>query len=310
MESVKENLDGYHYFIELCKVLPNVTETIKRVKFGKSGQQLYYDIVLGKSEILIKFRKKTSDRSIEHYEKAASVLEKTSHHIKYNSCNMWKSIKPTMVFIYRETQYKDLFDHLQEDNIIGVIIGNCEPCYKNQAYYDCEPYHHTIETFKKLCEGILANNLISLGIDPIVVNIDVTTVTTLASEYSNGSYAIEDDAPKKYNKEYCERIRDVILEFLKGKTLLVCLTTLNLCKEVLNKAGPNEKSRIEDFLQTLKMVNDVKTFEVSSKKKNDNFIIFETGKSHNAITVTARARFLRKNHYVCFLHKSLPLYEK
>lgn len=84
-----------------------------------------------------------------------------------------------------------------------------------------------------------------------------------------------------------------------GRELHCCETALSEFRSILSTVGgPEEKERAEEFIRRITIVADqvsdrVQSLYVSGNIKNRSLVIFGTGDTLKAVTVTANSGFVR-----------------
>jgi len=153
------------------------------------------------------------------------------------------------------------------------------------------------------------------------INLDVTTLIALVSEITNGGqdFAFKQAFLNKQAEwERTKRLIPELEEFMSGKELLVCETAYNDFLNIVNTVGgPNEKDRTKKLMERIKVVADSPSARAinlkdSSKIKPRAKIIFGTGDSLQAITMTSNIGFVRAAIqqnvlFTVYFHGSPPL---
>ncbi|XP_045168917.2 UPF0415 protein C7orf25 homolog [Mercenaria mercenaria] len=171
---------------------------------------------------------------------------------------------------------------------------------------------------------ILADNEIN-SIDKIrKINLDITALITLVSAVSHGGcyYRFREKILSEQAAE--ERVDPVLPKlqaFLEGKDLYTCQTAADSFNSILDTlGGQKEKERAAELLSRLTIVPDKPSFRASmipktGKIKDRSKVIFGTGDSLRAVTVTANSGFVRAAEhqgvtFAVFLHASRALTEQ
>lgn len=279
----------------LTVVLPNVTEVSKCVNFGSNNKtNLHYDLILGNNNICVKVIYKIPNdvervvKTAENYKKAASILADDFLTIKFYCCNMRYRIEPVVMFLYfvegdeSLTVPQELYEELQDLDIIVQVINKVGNEYKN------------MDNVVKICKNILSAPLIAKGIKTTFANLDVSTLATLASSFATPEQG---------------EVKNKIWIFLAGKKCIMCRTSIARINKLSTIADTKAKLFIEEFLQTVTIVDDEPCPVVTNRKETEAFITFETGKKHNVVTMSAKYKFVKKYNYISFTHHSISLFE-
>ncbi|RXN08696.1 UPF0415 C7orf25-like protein [Labeo rohita] len=155
------------------------------------------------------------------------------------------------------------------------------------------------------------------------VNLDITTLITYVSSLSHGNCHFtfkEVVLTEQAAQERQEKVLPQLEEFMKGKELFACHSAVEDFRVILDTlGGPGEKSRAETLLARLKVVPDqpserTKRLVMSSKVNRRSLMIFGTGDTLQAITMTANSGFVRAAanqgvRYSVFIHQPRALTE-
>ncbi|XP_039533282.1 UPF0415 protein C7orf25 homolog [Pimephales promelas] len=155
------------------------------------------------------------------------------------------------------------------------------------------------------------------------VNLDITTLITYVSSLSHGNCHFtfkEVVLTEQAAQERQEKVLPRLEEFMKGKELFACHSAVEDFRVILDTlGGPGEKSRAEELLARLKVVPDqpserTNRLVASSKVNRRSLMIFGTGDSLRAITMTANSGFVRAAanqgvRYSVFIHQPRALTE-
>ena len=170
-------------------------------------------------------------------------------------------------------------------------------------------------------------DLLSLHFDDLEqtkVNLDITALVALVSSITNDNdnFEFEDEILNTQGEqERLEPLLPILNSFLQGKVLYVCNTALtSFQKIVATIGGEKEKERADELLKKVTVVDDspsVKALHLpkSAHIKDRSKIIFGTGDSLQATTLTANQSFVRAAHdqgadFSVFLHSSRALAER
>ncbi|KAK2901060.1 hypothetical protein QQF64_014848 [Cirrhinus molitorella] len=155
------------------------------------------------------------------------------------------------------------------------------------------------------------------------VNLDITTLITYVSSLSHGNCHFtfkEVVLTEQAAQERQEKVLPRLEEFMKGKELFACQSAVEDFRVILDTlGGPGEKSRAEALLARLKVVPDqpserTERLVMSSKVNRRSLMIFGTGDTLRAITMTANSGFVRAAanqgvRYSVFIHQPRALTE-
>ncbi|XP_067309968.1 UPF0415 protein C7orf25 homolog [Pseudorasbora parva] len=155
------------------------------------------------------------------------------------------------------------------------------------------------------------------------VNLDITTLITYVSSLSHGNCHFtfkEVVLTEQAAQERQEKVLPRLEEFMKGKELFACHSAVEDFRVILDTlGGPGEKSRAEELLARLKVVPDqpserTNRLVASSKVNRRSLMIFGTGDTLRAITMTANSGFVRAAanqgvRYSVFIHQPRALTE-
>ncbi|KAK7159066.1 hypothetical protein R3I94_005412 [Phoxinus phoxinus] len=155
------------------------------------------------------------------------------------------------------------------------------------------------------------------------VNLDITTLITYVSSLSHGNCHFkfkEVVLTEQAAQERQEKVLPRLEEFMKGKELFACHSAVEDFRVILDTlGGPGEKSRAEELLARLKVVPDqpserTNRLVASSKVNRRSLMIFGTGDTLRAITMTANSGFVRAAanqgvRFSVFIHQPRALTE-
>lgn len=155
------------------------------------------------------------------------------------------------------------------------------------------------------------------------VNLDITTLIAYVSSLSHGRCHLSFREPVLTEQAAQERRQPVLplLEaFMAGKELFACRAAVSDFQLILGTlGGPEEKERARQLLARLTLVGDEpseRTLQLSPSAKINqrSLMIFGTGDSLRAVTMTANSRFVRAAanqgvHYSVFIHQPRALTE-
>ncbi|KAJ8406894.1 hypothetical protein AAFF_G00291700 [Aldrovandia affinis] len=154
-------------------------------------------------------------------------------------------------------------------------------------------------------------------------NLDITTLITYVSSLSHGGCNFtfrEQVLTEQAAQERQEKVLPKLEEFMQGKELFVSQSAVQDFQVILDTlGGPKEKARAEQLLARLRMVPDqpserTKRLVTSSKVNRRSLMIFGTGDSLRAVTMTANSGFVRAAanqgvRYTVFIHQPRALTE-
>ncbi|KAI7809626.1 UPF0415 protein C7orf25 homolog [Triplophysa rosa] len=155
------------------------------------------------------------------------------------------------------------------------------------------------------------------------VNLDITTLITYVSSLSHGNCHFtfkEVVLTEQAAQERQEKVLHKLEEFMKGKELFACHSAVKDFRVILDTlGGPGEKARAKELLARLKVVPDqpserTKRLVTSSKVNHRSLMIFGTGDTLLAVTMTANSGFVRAAanqgvRYTVFIHQPRALTE-
>ncbi|XP_054707488.1 UPF0415 protein C7orf25 homolog [Uloborus diversus] len=156
-----------------------------------------------------------------------------------------------------------------------------------------------------------------------ILNLDVSTFLAYVSNMTNGH------CNAKYNEkllmdlaemERAHPVKTILDQLFENKKLICCQTAHKDFMEILSTVGGDEeKKRASEFLKRVTVISDnvspnALCLEKTSKIKDRSKIVFGTGDSMKAITVSANLGFLRAARsqgikFVAFVHESRALTE-
>uniref|UniRef100_H3C6Z0 Chromosome 7 open reading frame 25 n=1 Tax=Tetraodon nigroviridis TaxID=99883 RepID=H3C6Z0_TETNG len=154
------------------------------------------------------------------------------------------------------------------------------------------------------------------------VNLDITTLITYVSSLSHGRCHLRFREPVLTEQAAQERQQPVLPRldaFMQGKELFACRAAVHDFQVILDTlGGPGEKERAQKLLARLRLVDDQPSERLrlrrTAKVSQRSLLIFGTGDSLRAVTVTANSRFLRAAanqgvRYSVFVHQPRALTE-
>ncbi|XP_021961981.1 UPF0415 protein C7orf25 homolog [Folsomia candida] len=156
------------------------------------------------------------------------------------------------------------------------------------------------------------------------LNLDIPAFLAYVSNLTNGHSNVKFPKAILANQAISENLRPqkVILDkVFHGRKLYCCETALKEFHGILSTVGgPAEKERARNFLSTVTIVPDqmterVKSLCVSGNIKYRSLVIFGTGDTLEAVTVTANTGFVRSAktqgvELAAFVHESRALTEQ
>lgn len=162
-------------------------------------------------------------------------------------------------------------------------------------------------------------------VDSSAVNLDITAMIALVSNVSHGDChcAFSDDHLTSQAKDEREDpILPKLFLILQNKKIIVCETALNDFHTILiANGGPVEKQRARTLLSVVRCVDDNPSarslaLKNTARIKEHTKIIFGTGDSHGAVTLSANKGFVRASKqfggvdFHVHLHSARSLTEK
>ncbi|KAM4605040.1 UPF0415 protein C7orf25 homolog isoform 1-T2 [Polymixia lowei] len=155
------------------------------------------------------------------------------------------------------------------------------------------------------------------------VNLDITTLITYVSSLSHGrchftfrEQVLTEQAAQERQDQVLPRLQD----FMQGKELYACQSAVKDFQVILDTlGGPGEKGRAQELLGRVRVVVDqpserTQRLTTSSKVNRRSLMIFGTGDSLQAVTMTANSGFVRAAanqgvRYSVFIHQPRALTE-
>lgn len=155
------------------------------------------------------------------------------------------------------------------------------------------------------------------------VNLDITTLITYVSSLSHGRCHFSFREPVLTEQAAQERQEQVLPQldaFMQGKELFACRAAVHDFQLILDTlGGPGEKERAQKLLARLRLVDDQPSERTThltrtAKVNERSLLIFGTGDSLRAVTMTANSRFVRAAanqgvRYSVFIHQPRALTE-
>lgn len=155
------------------------------------------------------------------------------------------------------------------------------------------------------------------------INLDITTLITYVSSLCHGRCHFTFKEPVLTEQAAQERLQQVLPQldaFMEGKELFACRAAVHDFQVILETlGGPGEKERAEKLLARIHVVDDnpsERTLRLlpSAKINQRSLMIFGTGDSLRAVTMTANSRFVRAAanqgvRYSVFIHQPRALTE-
>ncbi|XP_020318778.1 UPF0415 protein C7orf25 homolog [Oncorhynchus kisutch] len=154
-------------------------------------------------------------------------------------------------------------------------------------------------------------------------NLDITTLITYVSSLSHGHCRLafkEQVLTEQAAQERQDKVLPRLQEFMAGKELYACQSAVNDFRVILDTlGGPGEKVRADELLRRLRVVPDqpserTQRLTASSKVNPRSLMIFGTGDTLRAVTMTANSGFVRAAanqgvRYSVFIHQPRALTE-
>lgn len=154
-------------------------------------------------------------------------------------------------------------------------------------------------------------------------NLDITTLITYVSSLSHGRCHFAFKEPvltEQAAQERREKVLPGLDGFMQDKELYACHSAVQDFRVILDTlGGPGEKARAEELLARLRVVPDqpserTQRLTTSSKVNRRSLMIFGTGDSLRAVTMTANSGFVRAAanqgvRYSVFIHSPRALTE-
>ena len=154
-------------------------------------------------------------------------------------------------------------------------------------------------------------------------NLDITSMITLVSAITHGGCEKDFNEPvlkRQAEEERSEPVLPLLKDFLKDKELYSCQSAVTCFRDLVAlMGGPGEKERTDALLETVTVVPDdpsprASGLDCGGKIKDRSKVIFGTGDSLEAITVTSNMGFVRAAQnqgveFPAFLHSARALTE-
>ncbi|OQR68365.1 UPF0415 protein C7orf25-like [Tropilaelaps mercedesae] len=159
--------------------------------------------------------------------------------------------------------------------------------------------------------------------DDAILNLDVSSMIAYVSALTNGRADFrfqENILTEQAESERIEPVKPVLKTLMSSRKLVCCQSAFDDFKQITKvMAGPTEQTATVELLERLEVVPDQPSqrttdLDMKGKIKKRPLIIFGTGDTHKAVTVTANIGFLRAAagqgvHFVAFVHPSRALTE-
>ncbi|GBM49269.1 UPF0415 protein C7orf25 [Araneus ventricosus] len=242
-------------------------------------------------------------------------------------------------------ELKELLDELGVQVIGEIVSSDSEEnvnvtCNKQHELVDSlenqltslENIHLNIDEDSEPCSSDIISsesteessffNLQSIPSDA-VLNLDVSTFLAYVSNMTNGHCHAKYKEKLLMDLAEMERahpVKPVLDQLFQGRKLVCCETAHRDFLEILSTVGgETEKQRASEMLGKVSVVSDnpspkALALEKTSKIKERSKIVFGTGDSMKAVTVSANLGFLRAAQsqgikFVAFVHESRALTE-
>ncbi|XP_062843875.1 UPF0415 protein C7orf25 homolog [Trichomycterus rosablanca] len=155
------------------------------------------------------------------------------------------------------------------------------------------------------------------------VNLDITTLITYVSSLSHGNCHFtfkEHVLTEQASQERQDKVLPKLDAFMHGKELFACHSAVHDFQTILDTlGGPGERERAKALLARLTMVPDqpserTQRLVASSKVNHRSLMIFGTGDTLQAVTMTANSGFVRAAanqgvRFSVFIHQPRALTE-
>lgn len=249
-----------------------------------------------------------------------SIVHQVDEYIKFASINQHNFQTPKICFYFASGVTKELSEYLKGRGIhvLGEIVELDDETRRKLAIYEEDDDSSEDEDDKNKKE-IIENeqnqfeededekNIEQLNsLDTIKsinrINLDVSTLIALVSELAHGGEDFlfkHTFLSKQAEWERAQHILPILEDFMNNKELFICETAHKDFLNIVNTVGgPNEKQRAKVLLERITVVSDnpsqrVLDLKESSKIKPRSKIIFGTGDSLQAITMTSNVGFVR-----------------
>lgn len=185
-----------------------------------------------------------------------------------------------------------LESELNSDSLTSVSLDE---------FITCELLTSNTVDFSQLNQIMSVNSIHT--IDSIrKVNIDVSSLITLVSAVAHGRCHFQFQEPILSEQAAEERMDPVLpklLKIIEGKELYACQTAVDSFQTILDTlGGESEIERAKDLMKRVKVVPDNPSFRTqclptTGKIKERAKVVFGTGDSLQAVTLTANSGFVR-----------------
>eukprot|EP00794_Sanderia_malayensis_P005226 gene5226-5883_t len=254
------------------------------------------------------------------------VCSLASNYQKAAMQNLVEFRQPIIIFLFAGGVTESVAEDLKLMNIkvIGNIISDPPEnnCGKIEGYLltlnNCGLSNSVAEMVKEF--ELSFNDTYEIE----KVNLDITTLIAYVSALTNGGchFEFDDDVLSTQAREECEDpVLPKLNSFFKNKQLFVCDTAMNDFNNILKTIGGREEMRrAVELMERLTVVKDEPSqrsmlLVESASIKMRSKIIFGTGDTLKAKTVTANRSFVRAAHdqqvdFSVFFHSSRALTER
>ncbi|KAG1683569.1 UPF0415 protein C7orf25 [Nymphon striatum] len=248
-----------------------------------------------------------------------TLLDQAKDLIKYSQHNLHVYNLPTIVMHFFCGITELLCEKISK---LGIIVEG--KVIQSKLSPDEDEYDSEDDEFINNIAQINISQNISCANSTQLLNLDISTLISYVSSLTNGGCNHIFREPVLNDEAIAERARPVkpiLDELFHGATLYSCETAVFDFKRILNcVGGPNEVKRAEELLSRVTVLPDnisetAKKLVLKGSIKKRSQIIFGTGESNKALTVTANSAFIRAAavegvKFAVFEHEARALSEK
>ncbi|XP_070561454.1 UPF0415 protein C7orf25 homolog isoform X2 [Ptychodera flava] len=326
------NLSHLEAIIDIAEKYPNVTHLLRPFHYTSEGGQaatVVVDIVAGNGKLWVKViaRKASALHRVwlgdgDYGDK--SVVDQARQYISASQQYLVHFQPPIIEFAFYGGITQPIADELRELGVVvkgNIIDMDAESQASSQAHHLSEGTERGdgVPSYPVQCSE---TSIMDVK-DCDKLNLDITCLISLVSELTHGGCwyqfqekVLTDQAVQERECPLLPRLHD----FIAGKRLFACETAVKDFKSILSTlGGPNERARADRLLSNVTVVADnvserVNRLKESGRIKSRSKIIFGSGDSIKAITVTANLHFVRASEdqgvpFAVFLHDPRALTE-
>lgn len=321
------NLTSLQALISVIEQIPSAEAILEAFHFSSDKNQEFFnnfdekqtlnvDIVCENGTVWVKVIARNAKALLTVWEGRGCFGEKSLEtqaklYLNAADANPTNFRPPKIYFVFCKGAPQEITEGLESRGISvkGTILGeNLEINYDN-FLIDFESLNFDNEQ-----NSFYENNL---------VNLDVTALLCLVSNLCHGYCDFDFEIPvlsEQASEERKSKVLPKLQKFLGGKSLYSCKTAVESFREIVKTiAGPKETKRANELLERITIVNDQPSERTlllcnSGKINERSKIIFGTGDSLKAVTVTANTGFVRAaaqsgEKFDVFIHEARALTE-